>query len=552
MIMSVFESRLKTAVTVIVALAFSGGAAAQVTSGHAAPSTFRIAGTVVAKPGGNALALTRVILRNTKDPKDVQSYLTGDDGRFEFRVPAGKYSLHGARRGFVSSDYNQHEQYSSAIVTGAGIDTENLRLQLLPWAALSGRVLDESGDPVRHADVILWREDHATGVSRTAQYERDTTDDQGAYEFTPLDAGTYFLSVSATPWYAVHPVTSAPEGVSVAPAVVDRGLDVVYPTTFYAGATESDDATPMLIRGGDRLEIDVRLTPVPSLHIIFREQADAGNGYPSPLLQKRVFDQLEMSRGGEAVQPISAGVFEIATAPGKYAVRLASPTQASRISEVDISQDGQEVDTSSGEALSNIVGTVHIVGEEGLPREVFVVLREKQHVVAYGRVNSTGEVELKNVAAGNYEVLAGSQNVSYAVVKVATEGQMGSGHTLKVAPGTSLAVTLTLASGSGRVEGFAKLGGKGVAGAMVVLVPNHPEANIELFRRDQSDLDGSFVLQGVIPGTYTVIAIADGWDLDWSRAGVLTKYAGHGQTVMVPGSGSHAVQLTEAVEVQGK
>jgi hypothetical protein len=87
---------------------------------------------------------------------------------------------------------------------------------------------------------------------------------------------------------------------------------------------------------------------------------------------------------------------------------------------------------------------------------------------------------------------------------------------------------------------------------MVVLVPKHPEANIELFRRDQSDLDGSFLLQGVIPGTYTVIAIADGWDLDWSRAGVLAKYAGHGQTVMVPGSGSHAVQLTEAVEVQGK
>ena len=213
---------------------------------------------------------------------------------------------------------------------------------------------------------------------------------------------------------------------------------------------------------------------------------------------------------------------------------------------------GRRWTLSSGEALSNIVGTVHIVGEEALPKEVFVVLREKQHVVAYGRVNSTGVVELKNVAAGNYEVLAGSQNVSYAVVKVATEGQAGSGHTLKVAPGASMAVTLTLASGSGRVEGFAKLGGKGVAGAMVVLVPKHPEANIELFRRDQSDLDGSFLLQGVIPGTYTVIAIADGWDLDWSRAGVLAKYAGHGQTVMVPGSGSHAVQLPEAVEVQGK
>lgn len=551
--MSVFQSKLKTAVTVLVALAFSGDAAAQITVGDAATAQFRIAGTVVAKPGGNALPRARVILRNTKDPKDVQSQLTGDDGRFDFWVPAGKYSLHGAKRGFVSSDYNQHEQYSSAIVTGAGVDTENLRLQLLPWVALSGKVLDESGDPVRRADVSLWREDHATGVSRIAQYQRDTTDDQGAYEFTPLDAGTYFLSVTATPWYAVHPTTSAPEGVSVAPVAVDRGLDVVYPTTFYAGATDSDDATPILLRGGDRLEIEIRLTPVPSLHVIFREQPDAGNEYPYPLLQKRVFDQLDTSRGGEeGVRPVSAGVFEIATAPGKYAVRPSSPGQTSRISEVNISQDGQEVDASSGEALSNIVGTVHILGEEAIRKELFLVLREKQHVVAYGRVSSAGQVEFKNVAAGNYEVLAGSQNVSYAVVKVATDGQVGSGHTLKVAPGASLAVTLTLASGSGRVEGFAKLGGKGVAGAMVVLIPKHPEANLELFRRDQSDLDGSFVLQGVIPGTYTVIAIADGWDLDWSRAGVLAKYAGRGQTVVVPGSGSHAVQLPDAVEVQGK
>ncbi len=548
--MSVFEAKLRTAAAILAALAFSGGASAQIAVGDAVSAKFRIAGTVIAKPGGNTLARTRVILRNTKDPKDVQSQLTGDDGRFEFRVPAGKYSLHGAKRGFVSSDYNQHEQYSSAIVTGAGIDTENLRLQLLPWAALSGKILDESGDPVRHADVNLWREDHSTGVSRTAQYERDITDDQGAYEFTPLDAGTYFLSVSATPWYAVHPTTSTPEGASPAPAVVDRGLDVVYPTTFYAGAIESEDATPIPVRGGGRLEIDIRLTPMPALHIIFREQQDANNGYPYPLLQKRVFDELDMSRGAEAVQPVSPGVYEIATAPGKYAVRLSGPTENSRISEVDISQDRQEVDASSGEALSNVNATVHILGEDAVPRELFLALREKQRVVAYGRVNSTGEVEFKNVAAGNYEVLAGSQNATYAVIKVTSEA--GSGHTLKVAPGGALVVTLTLARGSGRVEGVAKLAGKGVAGAMVVLVPKHPEGSLDFFRRDQSDLDGSFLLQGVIPGTYTVIAIADGWDLDWSRAGVLAKYVGHGQTVVVPGPGSHAVQLTEAVEVQGK
>jgi hypothetical protein len=121
-----------------------------------------------------------------------------------------------------------------------------------------------------------------------------------------------------------------------------------------------------------------------------------------------------------------------------------------------------------------------------------------------------------------------------------------------VPAGATMSLSLTLTSGSGRVEGIAKRDGKGIAGAMVVLVPKHPDANLDLFRRDQSDLDGTFVLQGVVPGAYTVIAIADGWDLDWSRPGVLAKYIGHGQTIVVPGQKGRSLQLPEPVEVQGK
>src|ERR1700676_188673 len=65
------------------------------------------------------------------------------------------------------------------------------------------------------------------------------------------------------------------------------------------------------------------------------------------------------------------------------------------------------------------------------------------------------------------------------------------------------------------------------------LVPKDPESHSDLFRRDQSDQDGSFSLRSVIPGTYTVVAIEDGWDLDWSRPGVIAHYVKHGQTVTV-------------------
>ena len=59
---------------------------------------------------------------------------------------------------------------------------------------------------------------------------------------------------------------------------------------------------------------------------------------------------------------------------------------------------------------------------------------------------------------------------------------------------------------------------------MIVMVPKDPESNGELFRRDQSDLDGSFSLGTVIPFEYTIVAIENGWDLNWSQPGVIAHY----------------------------
>jgi hypothetical protein len=140
-------------------------------------------------------------------------------------------------------------------------------------------------------------------------------------------------------------------------------------------------------------------------------------------------------------------------------------------------------------------------------------------------VDAHGEVQFQNVSPDQYEVL-------------------------NVTAGSSLAVALSLAGGAADVEGFTKRAGKGVPGAMIVLVPKNPAANRDLFRRDQSDSDGSFRLRDVIPGSYTVVAIENGWDLDWAQPGVITHYAKHGQTVTVGNQAGGAVRLREVVAVQ--
>jgi carboxypeptidase family protein len=513
---------------------------------------YRIAGMVANARVGNALARCRVTIAEAKNQRKVQSVITGDDGRFEFHVPAGKFSLGGAKRGFISAAYNQHEQFSTAIVTGADLDTENLILRLPPNAVLTGRVLDEFGEPVRNARIMVYRRQRLEGVGRTSLFRNAMTDDQGRYEVTPLDEGTYFVSAKASPWYAVHPTSNA-EGAPNSPAQVDSSLDVVYPNTFYGDATEVEGATPIAVHGGDRLEADIHLTPVPALHLIFRVSEDLNRGMNLPQLEKQVFDGTEHENAGN-IQSIAPGVVEIGgIAPGRYSVRMpGSNGEWKEPTEVNI-ESGGELDVSSGRSTSQIKLAVQIEGAATLPSQLWIVLRPGKGKTDNGRmVDAKGEADFSDVIAGTYDILAASSTQRYSVVRIASESSVVSGHSLNVPAGASLTIALSLVGGSVTVEGFAKRDGKAVSGAMIVLVPKNAEADRDRFRRDESDLDGSFSLSGVIPGAYTVIAIDDGWDLEWSTPAVLAQYLKRGQTIEVGNQSATAAHLADAVVVQAK
>jgi hypothetical protein len=89
-----------------------------------------------------------------------------------------------------------------------------------------------------------------------------------------------------------------------------------------------------------------------------------------------------------------------------------------------------------------------------------------------------------------------------------------------------------------------------MAGVMVALVPKDPEAYPERFRRDQSDMDGSFTVGGILPGSYTLIAVEDAWDFPWMQKGALERYLQHGQSLTIGELMNGTVHLPDAVEVQ--
>jgi hypothetical protein len=513
---------------------------------------YRIAGTVVNARVGAPLASSHVTIADAKNGQSVRSVITGADGRFEFHVPPGKYLLQGAKRGFIAAAYNHHEQFSTAIVTGADLDTENLSLRLAPNAILTGKVLDEFGEPVRSAQIVVYRETHFQGTSRTLRVRNATTDDQGHYEVTPLAEGTFFVSAQASPWYAIHPAMNA-EGATKAPSQVDSSLDVAYSITYYGDATEADEATPIPVRGGDRLEADIHLNPVPALHLVIHVPEGGKGGTAFPILQKPVFEGVQRLDQGN-IQYIAPGLYEMTgVAPGRYTVRApdSNGQMQKEAAEINLSDSG-ELHVSAGSPTSKIKATVQIEGAASVPPELEIGLRNSKGKVETTQVDSKGEANFSEVIAGNYDVVASSSTKRYSVVRITSETGSISGHALNVLPDASFTIALSLVAGSVTVEGFAKQSGKAAAGAMIVLVPKNPEANRDRFRRDQSDLDGSFALPGVIPGSYTIIAIENGWDLDWAEPAVVGRYLKHGRTIEIRDRSQTTVHMAEAVEVQAK
>jgi hypothetical protein len=130
-------------------------------------------------------------------------------------------------------------------------------------------------------------------------------------------------------------------------------------------------------------------------------------------------------------------------------------------------------------------------------------------------------------------------------------GKTVPGNAIDLPAGAALNFAISLIGGSSTIEGFVQQSSKPFAGAMVVLVPANPDAHLEFFRRDQSDLDGSFGLPNVVPGTYTAVAIEDGWDLDWSKPNVIARYAKIGEKITIPPN-TKTIRLPAPIELQPK
>src|SRR6266567_3709981 len=226
-----------------------------------APQKFRMSGTVVNAVTDQPLADALVEIGLAQKQEAARSVQTDDSGRFAFEgLAPAKYWLVGERRGFQRQGYNEHSGFFTAIVVGPGLQSEDIVFRLRPDASISGIVTDDQNEPIRDAQVHLFADGSEEGERRTGQRGQTGTDSDGHYRFSHLRPGRYFVAVSAHPWYAQN---QQPQSLSAqsggsdgtagdtahAESSTNRSpLDVAYPITYYAGAVEADNATPIVLK----------------------------------------------------------------------------------------------------------------------------------------------------------------------------------------------------------------------------------------------------------------------------------------------------------------
>ena len=173
---------------------------------------------------------------------------TGLDGRFEFKdLPAARYTLTARKAPYVALEFGQRTPFErgAPLDLTEGQTLDKIELTLPPGSAISGRIVDDLGDPAAFIGVRLMRFQHVEGRRQLVLVASQTqTDDAGQYRFFGLAPGAYYVGTLSQTWDSL--------------AGQDQGLS--FAAAYYPGVANVRDAQPVTLGvAEERASVDVAL-----------------------------------------------------------------------------------------------------------------------------------------------------------------------------------------------------------------------------------------------------------------------------------------------------
>jgi len=158
---------------------------------HANSGTIR--GRVIAADGGEPLRNARVTISG---PSSVPRIFTDGDGRFRFsNLTFGRYALVVRKAGYVQTRFGSRRPAEPPMWIEITAESPAFSAEVcLPRSAISGRILDDLGNPIELAQVSAERVVRTDGRVGAMTMATTTTDDLGEYRLGGLPQGRFVVS----------------------------------------------------------------------------------------------------------------------------------------------------------------------------------------------------------------------------------------------------------------------------------------------------------------------------------------------------------------------
>lgn len=511
-------------------------------------------GTVVNATTGEPVKRARLTLQPVGGPRTLPFATTTDSGGHFLidEVDAGRYELTAIRSGYVTQSYSPHgnSKQSAAIALESGQKLKEIVFKLTPQGVITGRVLDEDGEPLDYVAVECMSVGYEHGKRHFVSQNRTNTNDLGEFRLTGLNAGKYVINAtyqSQNPSGVVQerPVRAAAQG---------QAAKSGYATTYYPHTANANSASAISVTAGAQININVTLIRTRTVRIKGRvRMGDAA-------LSRRMLVGLYPREDGQSGTPTtgfvdSEGRFEMSgIVAGSYmlnAMALADRKRYSAWMPIDVGDSDMEGIELTVHPPVELHG--HLIVEEkgelkGAPLQLWLQSRALGEIAgeSIAQVNDDLTFGFYDVQPVRYDIFARwlPDNLYLKAIRLGQQDVTETGVDFtEGVPAEEL--TVVVSANGGVIEGSVQNSREEpVSGVKVTLVPDTGHRPYSrYYKTADADLNGHFIIRGVAPGEYKIYAWEDIEDGAYQDPDFVKPHEFEGQTVNIKERGHETVQL---------
>lgn len=423
---------------------------------------------------------------------------------------------------FIQPDFRKNlPGVSRAVNVSPGQDLTGVDLLIRPYGTITGKVVDQNGEPVPGASISLVARQIWLGAMRYNRTRGANTDDQGHYVLEGVEPGRAFLVLVNKRDYKLDPISPSPLNPKL--------RRQAWVPTFYPGTSSIDGAQTLTVAPGERKEgIDFQILRSPSYCAEGVVQAPLSGGRVRFSISESQPTYGTTGDGGTYGQ-LPEGNLE---ADGKFRIcNLHSGQYRLQVQTEDRGADGpafyssttllitnEDLERISAAPAPRIPVAAEVVWDGAPPNgparalQVSVDSLTRTEYLG-GPVSIPGRFSLKDAALDDYVVRVNGPMPEGAYIQDIT---YGSESVLRkpLRPGTASGdptLKIILAPNGGKITTKATdKDGNPIPDTLMVAYPESAATEIllaDLFVTGRADQNGSWISAPLAPGKYEVLAL---------------------------------------------